>query len=82
MAMFRQSLIFLKTSDFGLAVRNINSDVGEVLLSEMWEREDCLLFSCPERRDTFNLVLSTTNLSLESGFQSVRDRLRIVIGMG
>ena len=68
--MFRQLLILLKPSNFGLAVRNIYSDVGEVLLNEMWEREDSLLFSCPECCDTFNFVVSILNFSLQGGDSS------------
>ena len=72
MAIFRQSrlVIFLKSTDFGFAVRNADADVGKVLLNEMWERNDGFFFGCTERRDTFNFVLSIPNLSLESSDSS------------
>jgi len=71
-ALFRQSrlVILLKPTDFGLAVRNTEPDVGKVLLNEMGERDDCFFFGCAERRYTFNVVLSIPNLSLESGGSS------------
>jgi len=50
-ALFRQSrlVILLKPTDFGLAVRNTEPDVGKVLLNEMGERDDCFFFGCAER---------------------------------
>jgi hypothetical protein len=70
--MLRQSRLvtLLKPTDFGLAVRNTDPDVGKVLVNETWEREDGFFFGCTERCDTFNFVLSILKLSLESGDSS------------
>jgi hypothetical protein len=70
--MFRQSrlVMLLKPPDFGLAVSNTGTDVGNVLRNETGELEDGFFFRCAERRDTFNFVLSISNLSFESGNSS------------
>ena len=63
-------MILLKFTDFGLAVRNADPDVGKVLLNEILERDDGFFFGCTERPDTFNFVLAIPNLSFESGDSS------------
>lgn len=72
MAIFRQLRIcdLAESTDFGLAGRNAEPNVGKVLPNDMCERNDGFFFGCAERRDTFNFVLSIPNLSLESGDSS------------
>lgn len=72
MAMLRQSrlVILLKSTDFGLAIRDADPDVGKVLLNEVRECDDGIFFGRTERCDTLNFVFSKLNLSLESGDSS------------
>jgi hypothetical protein len=37
-------VILLKSTDFGLAVRNSSPDTGKLPLHEMWERNDGFFF--------------------------------------